>query len=163
MNSKYFNTIDEDTYRELYEDWMWLLVDKCSTPLYISKFGDLVFEGRDQQIYLLDVVGAKISIICNSKSELISLLDDRDWQDKIFLASLVDQLEAIGKVPSQNEIYDFTSPPHLGGHTDVENIQTNDRSVAISILGQIQEQTHHLPVGTKIEQLGIINALQSRI
>ena len=47
-------------------------------------------------------------------------------------------------------VYGFKTPPLLGGALEVDNVETIDFVVGLSIAGQIHDQIRGLPPGTRI-------------
>ena len=157
MNFKQYIDVRNQDVNELYEDWEWLIgQDQLKSPILMSLFGDLVYQGIDNKIYFLDVISAKKHKFADSLSELQSKLNDPNIRQQILLSSLVSDLANKNVVPNDSELYSFKVPPHLGGAMKVDNIETTDRSVALSMLGQIWEQTKDMAPGTKVSGFGIV-------
>ena len=75
---------------------------------------------------------------------------------------LITKDEAVAVAAAQNgialapeQIYDFSTPPVLGGELAVENLSATDFQVARNIAGQIHEQVRNLPPGTPISEIKI--------
>jgi Domain of unknown function (DUF1851) len=57
---------------------------------------------------------------------------------------------ARGLTLDANEVYSFSHPPVLGGQIAVENVETMDFDVSLTITGQLHRQVRDLPPGTQI-------------
>ena len=128
----------------------------------MSMFGDLVYEGIDGKIYFLDIITANKHQLANSPSELQAKLNDPDVRKQILLSSLLDDLAGKDMAPGDSELYSFKVPPHLGGAMSIDNIEVTDKSVALSMLGQIWEQTKDMAPGTKVSGFGVVTSLPER-
>jgi hypothetical protein len=51
--------------------------------------------------------------------------------------------------------YSCKTPLSLGGQLEADNFERTDLQVHYSILGQLHQQTRHLPPGTKIDSIKI--------
>lgn len=163
MNLKQYIDVRDQDINELYEDWEWLLgPDQLKSPILMSMFGDLVYQGSDGKIYHLDTISAEKHEFAESLSGLQAKLNDPDVRQQILLSSLVSDLADKDVVPSDSELYSFKVPPHLGGAMSVDNIEITDKSVALSMLGQIWEQTKDMTPGTNVSGFGVVTSLPKR-
>lgn len=157
MNSKQYIDVRDRDISGLYEDWEWLLgPNQLESPVLMSLFGDLLYHGLDGKVYFLDIISAKKITFAESLSQLQAKLNDPDIREQILLSSLVNDLANRNLVPGDSELYSFIVPPHLGGTIGVDNIEVTDKSVALSISGQICEQTKDMAPGTKVSGFGVI-------
>jgi hypothetical protein len=69
---------------------------------------------------------------------------------------MVALLEARSEYLAAGQCYSYKIPPLLGGSFESANVEAMSAMVHFSIMGQIHEQTRHLPPGTKIGRVKIV-------
>jgi hypothetical protein len=140
-----------DQYDEALESWQWLdLRDKA--PLFTSLFGDVFFEAADGCWYL-DSLGGKLTRPWATRLELDRTLATDDGRDQYLLADVAAEAQRRGIVLGPAQVYDFTTPPVLGGAIDAGNVTANDFVVALHVAGQIHDQVRNIPPGTRIASI----------
>jgi Domain of unknown function (DUF1851) len=77
-------------------------------------------------------------------------LASEDGNNEYLLAGLVDRARERGLRLAPHEVYDFMTPPILGGEVDEINLRPASFVVALDIGGQIHEQIKDLPEGTPV-------------
>jgi len=143
VNPENFNIED------IFSSWQWRLQDQKGL-VFISKLGDMFLLGEDDAVYWLQTDSGDLTKIANTLSHLEQLLTEDENLDNWFLPSLIDQLEAAGKILKPNEVYSYKKLPVIGGEYSIENIEPIDASVHFAFSGQICEQIQNLPDGTKV-------------
>jgi hypothetical protein len=73
-----------------------------------------------------------------------------------FNANRVALLEARSEHLAQGKCHSCKTPPVLGGSFEPANVEVISFMVHFSIIGQLHEQTRHLPPGIKISQFKIV-------
>ena len=82
-------------------------------------------------------------------------LATREGQERFLLASLATAAAETGLQLSEHEVYDFKTPPILGGAQQPDNLSVMDFKVALNLCGQIHGQVRNLPAGTPIGEIKI--------
>lgn len=150
-----------EQYAQATESWRWLdLADKA--PLFTSPFGDVFFQGADG-FWWLDTLEGALTRPWRTADELRAELNTPEGQDQYLLGGLAAAAERRGIVPAENQIYDFTISPALGGPLDVDNIGVIDFVVGGNIAGQLHDQLRRLVPGTVIAGVTIDDGGRLRI
>jgi hypothetical protein len=130
-------------YREGLESWTWL--DFTGTnPLLASLFGD-VFLAREDGVLWLDVVAGELTREWESVAAMEEALGSATVRDEFLRAGLALSAHRRGLTLGEQEIYDFTIPPVLGGLLAPENVGTIDFVVGLNLCGQIHAQARRRP------------------
>jgi len=159
-----FRDIRGQSITELYSDWSWLVPQTDLTePILMTFFGDLVYLKPDGTVWLLDVIRGTNSQLANDIPSLQTLITDHKVQESLYLVSLAQKATDKGLLLAPNEIYSFIIPPSLNGALKVKNIAVSDVSVALSLAGQIHQQTQGLAPGTKISGMKVSKPLKPRL
>jgi hypothetical protein len=146
-------TFDRAAYEGALESWSWLdLAGK--TPVFTSLFGDVVLESGDGY-WFLDTVKGKLTRAWSNQDDLRTAFADPEVREQYLLEGLAMAAAQHGIALAREQIYDFSTPPVLGGDLAVENLSAADFQVAVNIAGQIHEQVRDLPPGTPIGQAKI--------
>ncbi|GAB4588286.1 hypothetical protein Ntsu_61180 [Nocardia sp. IFM 10818] len=141
-------TFTAEEYASGLESWAWLGLEG-KTPMCSSLFGDVFFLA-DDGVWWLDTITGELTHEWGSVDEVEAALNSEEGQDKYLLAGLALAVAETGLVPAENQIYDFSHPPVLGGELDVENIEVATMDMSLNMLGQIHDQVRGLPPGTEI-------------
>jgi hypothetical protein len=153
-------TFSPDQYAGALESWAWIgLAGK--EPRLSSLFGHTFLQDADGWWYL-DVIGGSLNLLWPDAATLRAALDSSDGQDEFLLGGLAFGADQRGLVLAENQVFDFTPSPVLGGPFEVANLSVIDFVVAVNIAGQIHEQVRNLPAGTKIGGLTVDAAPQPR-
>jgi hypothetical protein len=138
----------------LLSDWGWL-VKPGFIPIVMTAFGDLFLRDETAHVHFLDLMSGEFKQVADSQEEFDRLCEDREHRRIWFIGSLVMELQnLLGKL-STGQCYSCKIPPSLGGKLEPENFERADLEVHYSVLGQLHQQTKHLPRGTKIESIKI--------
>jgi hypothetical protein len=146
-------TFDPAAYEGGLQSWTWLDLSG-KTPVFTSLFGDVFLESTDGY-WFLDTVEGKLTQPWSNKDDLRAAFADPKVRDQYLLEGLAVAAAQHGITLAPEEIYDFTTPPVLGGELAVENLNASNFQVALNISGQIHEQVRDLPPGTPIGQIKI--------
>jgi len=138
-------------------DWRWL-VSPDFTPVLMTAFGDLFLRDQAGRIHFLDLMSGGFKQVAQSREEFDRLCEDREQRRTWFMGFLLMEVRKLRGELVAGECYSCEIPPSLGGKLDAENFERTDLQVHYSILGQLHEQTKHLPAGTKIDKINIVPA-----
>ncbi|QDT91645.1 T6SS immunity protein Tdi1 domain-containing protein [Gimesia algae] len=139
---------------ELLNDWAWAMPEPMR-PVLLTALGDLFAQGESGAVYFIDVIEGDIRPVAEDGSTFEELLSDTEFvTDHLFPARVVELRDA-GIELEANQVYSHQQPLVLGGSDELENYETSEVSVYISILGQIHEQVKDLPEGTVISDVEI--------
>lgn len=142
-----------EQYTRGLESWRWLgLVGKA--PVFASLFGDVFFRSSDG-FWWLDTLEGTLTCPWVTADALRAELNTPEGQDQYLLAGLAFGAAQQGIVPDATQVYDFTTPPVLGGAIDLDNLEVVDFVVSVNIAGQIHDQVRGLPPGTPISGISI--------
>jgi hypothetical protein len=130
--------------------WQWRIAELKSVIL-ISKLGDMFLLGKDDCAYWLQTDSGDLTKVADTLRQFKYLLEQDENLDNWFLPTLINQLEAAGKILGPNQIYSFKKLPVIGGEYSIDNIDPTDISVHFAFSGQICEQIQNLPDGTKVK------------
>jgi len=144
--------LSDQSSDELLAAWRWLVPSTLSLRM-VSSLGDAFLEGPDGAIYWLDVGGAELSRIAESKAAFDRLRQQEEYSSQWFVPQLVGNLLASGKSLAKCQCFSYKIPLTLGGAFEPANFEPCDLSVHFHTLGQIQQQVKHLPVGTSISSV----------
>ncbi len=135
----------------LLSDWRWL-VSPDFTPVLLTAFGDLFLRDQSGHIHFLDLMSGEFKQVAASQ-EFDRLCEDREQRRSWFVGFLLTEVrKACGELVA-GECYSCKKPLSLGGQLEPDNFERTDLQVHYSILGQLHQQTRHLPPGTKIDNI----------
>ena len=143
----YIQPTPDDIMRAL-DSWKWLPVES-KQPILVTAFGDIFFSA-DDGIWFLDTLEGNLSRVCDTREELAAILQTEDGEDHYLFAGFVERAQREGLCLGDGECYDFKVNPMIGGKIEYENIESRNFVVAVSIAGQLHEQTRNMPDGTSI-------------
>jgi len=145
-------------WTDLVSAWSWILPEDFTIWL-VNRFGDLFIVPEDGTIQRLDVGTGALELVAKSREEFISLIDQGDNAKEWLLIPQVDQCVSGGLVLNTGQCYGYLIPPIFeGGEYSLANFEVTDISVHLHTLGQIHQQLHSLPDGTRINQVSITEA-----
>lgn len=139
---------------ELLADWNWAMPEPMC-PVLLTALGDIFAEGDTGAIYFVDVIEGHIRMVAEDNAAFEELLSDAEFVTDHFFPSRVVELREAGIELEANQVYSHQQPLVLGGNDELENYETSDVSIYISIQGQIHEQVKDLPEGTVISDVEI--------
>jgi hypothetical protein len=138
----------------LLNDWEWAMPEPLR-PVLLTAMGDAFAQGQSGAVYYVDVVGGCIHQVADDGASFKALLNDREFvTDHLFPSRIVELREA-GLTLEPRQVYSHKQMLVLGGSDEIENIETTDVSVHISIHGQVHRQVKDLPEGTPISDIRI--------
>ena len=137
-----------EQYGQALESWRWLDLGG-KAPLFASTFGDVFFRSPDG-FWWLDILEGKLTRPWGTAEQVQAALNSRSGQSEYLLAELAQAAAELGITPADDEVYDFTTSPVLGGAIDPSNIGVIDFAVGVNIAGQLHEQVRDLPPGRAI-------------
>jgi len=141
-------------FASLLSDWQWLLKGSY-TPVLMTAFGDVFLRDEAGHIHLLDLMSGEFKQVAVSQEEFDRLCDDREQRRIWFIGFLAMELRKLhGDLPAR-KCWSCEVPLSLGGSLEASNFQPCDIQVHYSMLGQLHQQTKHLPAGTKISDVRI--------
>jgi hypothetical protein len=138
---------DEVTNADL-SGWSDLLPDQ-SRIIAASLFADLFVIDGAGAIHMLEVSAASIKKIAGSEGEFRQRCvgDSEGW----LLKPLAERCRSVGKMPTANQCYAFTTLPLFGGKYDVENIWLCSWVEWLQYTAAVYAQTRNLPDGAKVK------------
>ncbi|WP_433087739.1 hypothetical protein ACQP1P_17560 [Dactylosporangium sp. CA-052675] len=135
------------------DSWRWAGVEG-KTPAFASLFGDVFLRGADG-IWRLDTIGGTIEQRWPSMEALSAELNTAEGQERYLLAGLAAEMARRGLTPQDDQVYDFTHPPALGGAIEPDNVDVIDFVVGVNLAGQLHDQLRALPPGTTIRAVSV--------
>lgn len=143
-----------DVVARALEDWSWLPDLDGKRVIATSAFGDVFLQGEDG-VWFLDTVEGRLSREWDDAGSLQASLDTPEGRDTYLMGGLVEAAHEAGVQPGDDEVLSFVVAPVLGGAMEVENVETADLVVSLSVAGQIHEQVKNLPPGTSISGITV--------
>jgi hypothetical protein len=137
-------------YAAALESWGAFLDLAGATPLLTSQLGDVVLAREGDGVYFLDVVAGTLTREWDDVDAMADALETLEGQERYLRRALVEAAYRAGLVPGDTQVYDFATPPVLGGAVAASNVTPTDFVVAVNLGGQIHEQVRDLPPGTTI-------------
>ncbi|MFO1000719.1 MAG: DUF1851 domain-containing protein [Planctomycetaceae bacterium] len=145
------DSVDLDT---LLSDWEWAMPEPLR-PVLLTAMGDVFAQGNSGSVYFVDVVNGSIRLVADDGESFEQLLRNNQFvTDHMFPARVVEFRKA-GLTLEPTQVYSHKQLLVLGGADDLENVETTDVSVHVSIHGQIHFQIKDLPNGTPISEFKI--------
>lgn len=139
---------------KLLEDWDWAMPEPI-TPILITAMGDVFAQAESGTVYFLDAECGTIESIAASVDEFRRLLTDAAFVTDRMYPSRIVQLRKANLTLGTHEVYGNKHPLVLGGADTLENIETANVVVHLSLLGQIHKQVKDLPPGTPINSFKV--------
>jgi len=141
-------------FDSLLSDWRWL-VSPDFTPVLMTAFGDSFFRGKSGGVHFLDLMCGEFKQVAGSQEEFDRLCEDRERRRSWFIGFLLMEVRKLRGELAAGECYSCEVPLSLGGQLNAENFPRTDLQVHYSVLGQLHQQTKHLPPGTEIGSIKI--------
>ncbi len=141
-------------FDSLLSGWRWL-VSKDFTPVLMTAFGDLFLRDQSGRIHFLDLMCGEFTQVAQSSEEFERLCEAQGKRRSWFAGFLLIELRKLRGELAKGECYSCKTPLSLGGQLEADNFERGDLQVHYSILGQLHQQTKHLPPGTKIDSVKI--------
>ena len=138
----------------LLSDWRWL-VSPDFTPVLMTAFGDLFLRDQAGHVHFLDLMSGEFEQVAESQDEFDRLCEDREQRRSLFVGFLFTEVRKLRGELAAGQCYSCKIPLSLGGQLVADNFERTDLHVHYSILGQLHQQTRHLPPGTKIDDIKI--------
>jgi hypothetical protein len=145
---------DGQPFDTLLSDWRWL-VSPDFAPVLMTAFGDLFLRDQSGHIHFLDLMSGELKQVAESQQEFDRLCEDREQRRSWFVGFLLTEVRKSCGELEAGECYSCKKPLSLGGQLETDNFERTDLQVHYSILGQLHQQTRHLPPGTKIDGIKI--------
>lgn len=142
-------------YAAALESWGTFLDLAGATPLLTSQFGDVVLARAGDGVYLLDVLAGTLTREWDDVDAMADALETPEGRERYLRASLVTAAFRAGTIPDETQVYDFVTPPVLGGALAVDNLRPTDFVVTVNLDGQIHEQVRDLPPGTRVDGVAL--------
>jgi len=139
----------------LLHDWQWLL-SGTHRLLAVTRMGDAFVEKTGGEVIFLDTLEGTFKHAAPNKNAFFKLLKAGALDPTWFNPNMVALLEARAEHLAPGKCYSYKIPPVLGGSFESANVEVVSAMVHFSIMGQLHEQTRHLPPGAKISHFKIV-------
>jgi len=93
--------------------------------------------------------------VAKSLEEFDRLCEEKEQRRNWFMGFFVMELRKLYGESAAHECYGCKIPLSLGGELEPENFERTDIRTHYSVLGQLHQQTKHLPPGTNIDSIKI--------
>jgi Domain of unknown function (DUF1851) len=135
------------------ESWGWIgLGDKAAR--FASAFGDVFLEDAEGWWHL-DVLDGTLASPWTTPEAMRAEFSTPEGAQRYLRSALASEVEARGIALGAGEVFDFVTPPVLGGSLSVDNLRATSFVVTVSLLGQIHDQVRRFPPGTRISGVSI--------
>jgi hypothetical protein len=141
----------------LLEDWQWLLTGSHRL-LAVTRMGDAFVEKADGEVIFLDTLEGTLKHAATNQNAFLKLLRAGAFDPTWFSPDMVALLEARSEHLAPGQCYSYKIPPVLGGSFESANVKAVSAMVHFCIMGQLHEQTRHLPPGTTIGHVKIVDS-----
>jgi len=141
--------IDFDT---LLCDWEWAMPEPVR-PVLVTAMGDVFAQGESGAVYFLDMIDGQVRPIADDGASFQQLLRNNQFVTDHMFPSRIVQFRNAGLTLQPKQVYSHKQMLALGGTDDLDNVETTDVSVHISIHGQVHRQIKDLPDGTPISEI----------
>lgn len=141
-------------FETLLDAWTWAMPEPLR-PVLLTAMGDAFAQGASGAVYFVDMVEGDIRLVADDGASFQSLLRDNGFVTDHMFPGRIVQLRQAGKTLGPQQVYSHKQLLALGGDDDVDNIESTDASVHISIHGQVHRQIKDLPEGTPISNIRI--------
>ncbi|WP_026972748.1 hypothetical protein [Aliagarivorans marinus] len=131
--------------------WDWLDLDGY-TPLAVTAFADVFFEGHGHVVFL-DRVGGELHPVCANQQELKLVLESEEGQDHYLMPSLVEQAQERGMQLNPGFCYDFLTSPRLNGPVTIENLCIRGFVESLQQTGELLAQLRRQPLSSLLSML----------
>jgi hypothetical protein len=123
----------------LLPQWFWIVPENAA-PLFISAFGDWVFENPNGSLSVLSMLEGTFEKVANNSAEYNEKNKSPEWCDEIFISSWYQIAIANGVIPKEGECIGWKVHPIIGGEFRAENLQVFDMVVYQSLMSQLHSQ-----------------------
>src|SRR5689334_10289524 len=110
----------QDDYRDALESWTWVDLDG-KAPTFTSLFGDVFFQAADG-FWFLDTIEGALTRPWATREEIEAVLATRDGREQFLSVSLATAAAERGLQLGERDVYDFRTPPILGGAQQPDNL-----------------------------------------
>ena len=146
----YIVPLDNLDLNKVLSEWHWLTGhDKKIVAL--TKSGDLLLNGDNDDFYFLDLGNGDLSLIEGKYQDFLSSELPSEIIDEILFTSVVDELVSSGLILKPNQVYSYTTLPILGGKYDSQNMYPLDLYEYYTLMGEIHFKLKDLPDGTNVK------------
>lgn len=139
----------------LLSDWEWAM-EESMLPVLVTAMGDVFAQGKSHAVYFIDVVSGTIERVAPDGRAFKELLKDAPFVTEKFYPARVVKFRKAGLALGPQQVYSNCKPLVLGGEDSLDNFETTDVAVHLSIHGQIHRQVKDLPPGTPITDIQIV-------
>ncbi len=137
---------EPERYRRGLHSWTWIGLEG-KVPFLSSVFGDLFLQA-DDGVWFLDTLAGTLTRPWSNRQELRATLATPQGQDRYLLADLAEEAGRAGLEPDEREVFDFVTPPMLGGRMEVGNLTVLDFVVSVGTAGELHHEAHYLGAGS---------------
>ena len=141
-------------FETLLSEWEWAMPEPLR-PVLLTAMGDAFAQGESGAVYFVDMVEGQIRPVADDGASFQQLLKNTQFVTEHMFPSRIVEFRNAGMTLQPKHVYSHKHLLVLGGSDDLENVETTDVSVHISIHGQVHQQVKDLPEGTPISKIKI--------
>ena len=130
-NDLLIDSITPEQFQSWLSPWSGQISGKLA-PAFVTRFGDWFLHRPEGHIDRFSVITGHCERVAASHADLVALINTREGQDVLLLASLISELHDAGKVPGAGQCYALAPHPALGGPNPYTGGAVNTRFVAIT-------------------------------
>jgi hypothetical protein len=127
------------TLQDSLRDWSWLMPEREVRIVDISCLGDIIFETKQEERYILDVNAGEIRPFNDQEQKLMS-----------GIGNIIKRFEAAGLKLGHNQCFGF-KPHAIFKEYEPENMYVATLNEYVSFMGDFHRQIKGLPDGTAVE------------
>lgn len=132
------------------DSWNWLKVEAMDV-IDINKFGNIVFQNKDESIWRICPEELYCEKIANSKTDFLALKNQPEFMEDWEMTKFVEIAEAKYCIQNENRVFCLKHPAVLGGAYDADNISTISLKELIRFSGDLAFQIKDLKNGQNIK------------
>lgn len=132
------------------DGWGWTHL-RAASVLAISPFGHLVIRDEDGRFWYLDPELRQVDRIADTEEQLFVHMNKAEVKEIWLAENLVAEAQDRLGAPPSGCCYSLTPHALLAGDYNPENLWIVPIVELVRFTGSVEEQTRHLPEGTKFE------------
>ena len=134
--------------------WSWLKVE-ATDILDINKFGNILFENKDESIWRICPEELYCKKVANSKTDFLALKNQNEFIEDWEMSKFVQLAETKFGIQKENQVFCLKYQAILGGEYNSENFGTISLKELILFSGDLGFKIKGLKDGQKVKLITI--------
>ena len=132
------------------KSWSWLNIE-VTRILDINKFGNIVFENKDESIWRICPEELYCELIATTKKEYLSLKEQNEFIEDWEMSKFVEMAQDKFGTQKENRVFCLKVPAILGGEYAIENFGTISIGELIAFSGDVAFQLKDVEDGQQVK------------